>query len=106
MRGTEEHGSGVKVNKTLFDYGMHLHDEKFWETIDGLDLWYYPPEWKRFMGDHYDTLVEEGWYVDWLPWQMDHLCPTIMLWGTEHAYCEPCGLLGGPDVYYRGGEPL
>lgn len=86
---------------SLFDYGMTIGEEPTAQSLGLGDLWYYPPQWSRFLGDEVETLVDEGWFVTIL-WAGEDMCnEEFMIWGTEHAMCEPTGFLGGPEIYER-----
>jgi hypothetical protein len=81
MKGTASMVSGVKVPKTLFEYGLEIHDEPFWDVIDEMsDAYYAPAVYHRFFGDEDESLVEEAMiYTYWLPWQLDYLDPIVDL---------------------------
>lgn len=85
MGDTASMGSVVKVPRNLFDFGMNLFDENFWEVIDEMsDVYYTPAQYYRFYGDDEESMIEEAAvYVCWMPWQLEHYDPNIALvWGS------------------------
>ena len=71
-----------------------------WEVCG--DIFWQDWEWYRFFGDDFETLVSCGWLLEVMPCELDiGQNPWLLIWGTDHSYAEPMGLIGGPDTYYR-----
>jgi len=64
------------------------------------DVYFQDWDWHRFFGEDFETLCSGGWVLEVMPWQLD-CYDDILIWGTDHAYAEPMGLIGGPEIYYR-----
>jgi PAS domain-containing protein len=78
---------------------LEWEEPNVWDVCG--DIHFRDWEWSRFFGKDFETLISGGWLLEVLPWQLDCYTCYMLIWGTDHAYAEPMGLIGGPESYHR-----
>lgn len=83
----------------LFKHGMSFDEPNVWDVCGEVfhmeDFW--ETDWDE--QDRWQRLVCGGWWLEVEPWLIGD--GAVLLWGTEHDYGEPMGLLGGQTEYIR-----
>tara|TARA_R110001592_G_scaffold310918_1_gene585604 strand:+ start:953 stop:1216 length:264 start_codon:yes stop_codon:yes gene_type:complete len=82
---------------SLFKHGLHFDEPNLWDICG--ELWHQPGVWETGWDTDHETLIEGGWWLHIMPWQLDE--EAILLWGTHSVYGEPMGILGGQKEYKR-----